>query len=33
MIKLNIHKAKTSLSRYLPALEQSETVLLWISLT
>lgn len=28
MIKLNIHEAKTHLSRYLPALEQGETILL-----
>lgn len=28
MIKLDIHEAKTHLSRYLPALEQGETILL-----
>jgi len=28
MIKLNIHEVKTHLSRYLPALEQGETILL-----
>lgn len=28
MVKLNIHEAKTHLSRYLPALEQGETILL-----
>lgn len=28
MIKLNIHEAKTHLSRYLPALERGETILL-----
>ncbi len=28
MIKLNIHEAKTHLSRYLPALAKGETILL-----
>jgi antitoxin (DNA-binding transcriptional repressor) of toxin-antitoxin stability system len=28
MIKLNIHEAKTHLSRYLPALARGETILL-----
>ena len=28
MLKLNIHEAKIHLSRYLPALEQGETILL-----
>lgn len=28
MLKLNIHEAKTHLSRYLPALEQGETIVL-----
>ncbi|HAS52458.1 MAG TPA: prevent-host-death protein [Gammaproteobacteria bacterium] len=28
MLQLNIHEAKTHLSRYLPALEQGETILL-----
>jgi antitoxin (DNA-binding transcriptional repressor) of toxin-antitoxin stability system len=28
MLKLNIHEAKTHLSRYLPQLEQGETILL-----
>ncbi|MFO1372622.1 MAG: type II toxin-antitoxin system Phd/YefM family antitoxin [Candidatus Competibacteraceae bacterium] len=28
MLKLNIHEAKTHLSRYLPALEQGETLIL-----
>lgn len=28
MLRLNIHEAKTHLSRYLPALEHGETILL-----
>ncbi|HOB61081.1 MAG TPA: type II toxin-antitoxin system Phd/YefM family antitoxin [Candidatus Competibacteraceae bacterium] len=28
MLKLNIHEAKTHLSRYLPALERGETLIL-----
>lgn len=28
MLRLNIHEAKTHLSRYLPALEQGETIVL-----
>ena len=28
MIRLNIHEAKTHLSRYLPLLEQGETIIL-----
>ena len=28
MIKLNIHEAKTHLSRYLPRLERGETIIL-----
>ncbi len=28
MIRLNIHEAKTHLSRYLPALERGETIIL-----
>ena len=28
MLKINIHEAKTHLSRYLPALEQGETLIL-----
>jgi antitoxin (DNA-binding transcriptional repressor) of toxin-antitoxin stability system len=28
MLQLNIHEAKTHLSRYLPALEQGETIIL-----
>ena len=28
MLQLNIHEAKTHLSRYLPALERGETILL-----
>lgn len=28
MLQLNIHEAKTHLSRYLPVLEQGETILL-----